>query len=134
MEKIKKSNEEWKRILTPEQYRVMRMGETESPFSCALEAPNRRGTYRCAACGLPLFLSEERMEEKKWPSFFRPFSPENVEEWPDRAEAHELTDVRRIEVVCARCGSHLGHVFSDGPPPLGKRYCINYVALKLDES
>jgi len=124
IDKIVKTEEEWKKFLTPEQYRVMRQKETEPAFSCGV-AEHGNGIYVCAACALPLFKSETKFESGTgWPSYFAPVEAENVEELPDHSFGMERTEVR-----CSRCGSHLGHVFKDGPPPTGKRYCINSVCL-----
>ncbi len=125
---VVKSDAEWKKILTPEQYQVTRQQGTEAPFSkqCAIPASGK-GIYQCVGCGTDLFAYGNKFESGTgWPSFFDPISPLNV-----KLEEDNQYGMRRVEVVCARCGAHLGHVFDDGLPPTGKRYCINTVALKL---
>ena len=124
---VVKSDEEWRRQLTPEQYHVLREHGTERAGSCALLREKRAGTFMCAGCGHPLFKSGPKFESGTgWPSFFAPIEG-SVASSTDRS--HFMT---RTEVHCRRCGSHLGHVFEDGPPPTGLRYCINGVALTLE--
>ena len=127
---VVKSEAEWKEILTPEQYEVMRGKGTEPAFGrpCAIPKSGK-GVYQCAACGTDLFAYGKKFESGTgWPSFFDPVSPLNIRLVKDFSYG-----MHRTEVLCARCGAHLGHVFDDGPPPTGKRYCINTVALKLSE-
>jgi peptide-methionine (R)-S-oxide reductase len=117
---------EWRKILTPEQYDVMRRHGTEMPGSCALNYEKRAGTFECAGCGQPLFKSQRKFESGTgWPSFNDP-EPGSVETTDDASHG-----MRRTEAHCSQCGSHLGHVFPDGPPPTGLRYCINGVALNF---
>jgi peptide-methionine (R)-S-oxide reductase len=126
--KVKKTEQEWREQLTPEQYRVMREHGTELPWSGALNTVKDAGVYRCAGCGAELFTSDAKFESGSgWPSFFEPAAEESVETENDRSFL-----MRRTEVHCASCGSHLGHVFEDGPDPTGLRYCINSVCLTLD--
>jgi peptide-methionine (R)-S-oxide reductase len=121
---VQHSDEEWRRLLSPERYAVLRGHGTEAPGSCALLREHRDGTFSCGACGQPLFASGRKFESGTgWPSFDVPI-PGAIGESTDRSYG-----MSRTEVHCSRCGSHLGHLFPDGPPPTGLRYCINGVAL-----
>ena len=127
---ISKTDAEWRAELTPEQYEVLRRKGTERPFSGKYVHSKADGTYRCAACGAELFNSKTKFESGTgWPSFYEPANLEAVELRPDNSFF-----MRRTEVVCKRCGSHLGHVFDDGPQPTGQRFCINSLALDLKPS
>lgn len=128
MEKIKKTEEEWRKELTPEQYHVLREKGTERPFTGEYADSKTEGVYRCAACGEELFTSDTKYDSGcGWPSFYQPANKDVVETHDDTSFG-----MRRTEVVCARCESHLGHVFPDGPRPTGMRFCINSASLKLD--
>jgi peptide-methionine (R)-S-oxide reductase len=127
-EKIQKSEEEWRQELTPEQYRILREKGTERPFTGKYNTTKQDGVYRCAACGNELFDSTTKYASGSgWPSFWEAVDPGAVELRPDRSHG-----MLRTEVVCARCGGHLGHLFDDGPQPTGQRFCINSVSLELD--
>ncbi|PJZ53891.1 peptide-methionine (R)-S-oxide reductase [Leptospira adleri] len=124
---VNKSEEEWKKELTPEQYKIIRQKGTEMAFTGALYKNHDKGTYVCAACGASLFLSETKYESGSgWPSFYQPAKEEAVEKETDNSHG-----MSRTEVLCAKCGGHLGHVFPDGPRPTGLRYCINSASLKF---
>jgi len=123
---VEKTDAEWKRILTPAQYNVLREHGTERPFTSPLNKEHRKGTFACAGCDLPLFSSETKFDSGTgWPSFYQPL-PNAVGTTVDKSFF-----MTRTEVHCRRCGGHLGHVFDDGPKPTGLRYCMNGVALKF---
>ena len=124
---VQKTDDEWRKTLTPEQFSVLRQHGTEPAGSSALNHEKRNGTFKCAGCGQPLFLSDEKFESGTgWPSFQAPLE-HAVETSTDRNFF-----MTRVEVHCARCGGHLGHVFPDGPPPTGMRYCMNGIALEFE--
>jgi peptide-methionine (R)-S-oxide reductase len=128
--KVVKTDEEWKQILTPEQYKVARKGGTEKPFSSPLNKVHEKGTFTCVCCDLALFDSKTKFDSGTgWPSFYAPINEINVSEKVDKSMAET-----RTEVLCTQCDGHLGHVFDDGPKPTGLRYCMNGVAMKFVKS
>ncbi len=129
-EKIDKGDAQWRRQLSPEVYRVTREKGTEPAFSGRYNDCKTAGVYHCVCCDAPLFRSSEKFDSGSgWPSYWQPISAEAVRTVSDTSHG-----MRRVEVVCGRCEAHLGHVFDDGPPPTGQRYCINSLSLNLKES
>lgn len=123
-----RTNEEWRKVLTSEQYEILRENKTEMPGNCTFT--NKSGVFHCVACDNPLFVSKSKFESGTgWPSFFEPYSPESIILREDNSMG-----MKRTEVICARCDGHLGHVFNDAPTPTGKRYCINGIVLKFKEN
>jgi peptide-methionine (R)-S-oxide reductase len=124
-EKVVKSDQEWREALSPDQYRVLRKAGTEPAFTGEYWNHKAKGIYSCAGCGQDLFTSDTKFESHcGWPSFWDAVDPERIEMHDDRSFG-----MHRIEVLCRRCGGHLGHIFNDGPPPTGQRYCINSASL-----
>lgn len=125
--KLVLTEKEWRERLTPEQFEVLRKEATETPFHNAYDTNKQKGIYECAGCALPLYSSEAKYDSKTgWPSFWQPICSQNV-----TLKEEGFWFFKRTEVSCSRCGGHLGHVFDDGPPPTGKRYCMNSAALKF---
>ena len=126
---VSKTDEEWKKTLTPEQYNVCRKKDTERPFTGKYNDCKDKGMYKCSCCGNELFDSDTKFESGTgWPSFFKPINDENI-----KYESDSTFGMTRTEVMCKKCGAHLGHVFDDGPQPTNLRYCINSVSLDLDK-
>ena len=127
---VVKTDEQWRKQLTPEQYRITRRQGTEPAFCGAFYDQHKPGVYYCVCCGLPLFTSEAKFNSGTgWPSFFQPVAKENLVTKPDHSGGRE-----RVEIECALCGAHQGHVFEDGPPPTGLRFCINSASLTFKEN
>jgi peptide-methionine (R)-S-oxide reductase len=127
--KIIKPDKEWKETLTPEEYKVLRKGGTDPPFTGKYVHNKEKGIYICAGCGNGLFSSDTKYESGTgWPSFWAPISKNNIEQKTDKR-----LGMNRTEVLCSRCGGHLGHIFDDGPQPTGQRFCINSTALRFKE-
>ena len=128
IEKIDKTDDEWRDILPPKVFQIVREKGTERPFTGLYYKHSEKGVYRCAACALPLFDSETKFDSGSgWPSFFAPVSEDSIETEPDTS-----LGMVRVEIHCARCGGHLGHVFEDGPKPTGLRYCVNSASLSFE--
>ena len=130
MDEVRKSDEEWRKLLTPEQYAVTRKKGTERAFAGAYHNHHEPGVYKCVCCGIDLYPANTKFDSGTgWPSFWASVDPRNI-----RTAVDAGLFMRRTEVLCARCGAHLGHVFDDGPPPTGQRHCINSVALTFEKA
>ncbi len=130
MDAMEKTDEQWRQELAPDRYHVLREKGTEPPFTGAYTHSKESGMYRCGACGVDLFSSDTKFDSGTgWPSFTEPYDPQHVREIEDRAYG-----MLRTEIRCARCDGHLGHVFPDGPPPTGQRYCLNSVSMQFFEN
>lgn len=128
MDKVERTEEEWIRDLSPDRYQILRLRGTERPFTGELLYNKEKGVYVCGGCGAELFSSDHKFDSGSgWPSFFSPMSEDRIEERVDRS-----LGIDRTEIVCARCGGHLGHVFDDGPIPTGRRYCVNSLSLDFE--
>lgn len=129
-DKVERTQKEWSEQLPPEQYQVLRLKGTEKAFTGKLLHNKKKGVYVCAGCGAELFRSDEKYDSGSgWPSFFAPISDDRIRERRDSSDG-----MARTEIVCARCGGHLGHVFDDGPKPTGLRYCVNSLSLDFESS
>lgn len=128
-QEVKKTEDEWRAKLTDKQYEILRQKGTEPPFTGELLHNKGKGKYRCAGCGEELFLSDAKFDSGSgWPSFWAPIEDDNIE-----TKSDESIGMQRTEILCKKCGGHLGHVFDDGPNPTGKRYCVNSASLKFEE-
>jgi len=128
-DKVEKTDAEWKKLLTPAQYHILREKGTEPPFKNEYDGLHEKGIFKCAACAKELYDSGAKFDSGTgWPSFYQPITPDAI-----RTESDRKFFVKRTEVLCARCGGHLGHVFDDGPKPTGLRYCMNSAAMKFEK-